>query len=69
VLQHEEIRGPASEIADLRRELERLQQIEQRFEDFANSARDFAFITLDLNNKVVGWNKGSEQLLGYRRKV
>jgi PAS domain S-box-containing protein len=54
-----------SESADLRRELERLREIEQRFEDFANSARDFAFITLDLDNRIIGWNKGAEQLLGY----
>ncbi len=53
------------EAADLRGELERLRAIEQRYEDFANSARDFAFITLDLDNRIVGWNKGAEQLLGY----
>ncbi len=50
---------------DLRRELARLRQVEQRFQDFADSARDFAFIALDLNNSVIGWNKGAEQLLGY----
>ena len=62
---HEDRQGQASEIAELRRELERLREVEQRFEDFANSARDFAFITLDLKNNVVAWNKGAEQLLGY----
>lgn len=55
----------SDEIANLRRELDRLRQVEHRFEDFANSARDFAFITLDLEGCVVGWNKGAEQLLGY----
>lgn len=54
-----------TEIAHLRRELERLTEVEQRFEDFANSTRDFAFITLDLNGTITGWNKGAEQLLGY----
>ena len=54
-----------NEIGHLRRELERLSEIEQRFEDFANSTRDFAFITLDLNGAITGWNKGAEQLLGY----
>lgn len=55
----------SAETAELRREVERLRKIEQKFEDFAKSARDFAFITLDLNNCVVGWNKGAEQLIGY----
>lgn len=53
------------EIAALRSELARLREIEQRFENFADSARDFGFITLDLDNRVIGWNKGAEQLLGY----
>ncbi len=57
--------GQTGEAAALRRELERLREIEQRFEDFANSARDFAFIILDLDNRIIGWNKGAEQLLGY----
>jgi len=57
--------GQPADIAGLRREFERLLEIEQRFEDFANSARDFAFISLDLDNRVIGWNKGAEQLLGY----
>ena len=65
VVPHEELQSEQSEVAYLRREVERLREIEQRFEDFANSARDFAFITLDLNKNVVGWNKGAEQLLGY----
>ena len=46
-------------------ELERLREVQQRFEDFANSARDFAFITLDADGRVIGWNEGAEQLLGY----
>ena len=65
VVPHEELQDEQSELAQLRREVEWLRQVEQRFEDFANSARDFAFITLDLNSNVVGWNKGAERLLGY----
>ncbi|MBV8818609.1 MAG: PAS domain S-box protein [Acidobacteriaceae bacterium] len=61
----DEIERGTDEPLHLRREFERLRELEQRFEDFANSARDFAFITLDLNNLIVGWNKGAEQLLGY----
>lgn len=52
------------EIAHLHREINRLSAVEERFEGFANSARDFAFITLDTNNNVTGW-KGAEALLGY----
>ncbi|MBV9779151.1 MAG: PAS domain S-box protein [Acidobacteriaceae bacterium] len=59
------MRKSANEISDIGAELERLQQIEKRFEDFANSTRDFAFITMDLNGVIVGWNKGAEHMLGY----
>ena len=54
-----------NEVPELEKELNRLREIEQRFEDFANSARDFAFITLDSHNRVIGWNKGAEQLIQY----
>lgn len=35
------------------------------FQLFADSVRDFAFIALDLENRVVSWNRGAEKLLGY----
>ena len=63
----DEIQQSTQKEEELRRELDRLREVEQRFEDFADSARDYAFITMDLDNRVVGWNKGAEQLLGYSK--
>ena len=45
--------------------LERARALEAEFRAFADSARDFAFITLSLDKSVVGWSKGAELLLGY----
>ena len=54
--------------ADLRSltvQLERARVLEAEFRAFADSARDYAFITLGLDRNVIGWNKGAELLLGY----
>lgn len=57
--------NPAPDIQTLQQEVERLREVESRFEEFANTVRDFAFITLDLNYCIVGWNKGAEMVIGY----
>jgi len=54
-----------AELDQLARQLERAQALEAEFRAFADSARDYAFITLALDKTVVGWNKGAELLLGY----
>jgi PAS domain S-box-containing protein len=56
------------ELDQLARQLERAQALEAEFRAFADSVRDYAFITLALDETVVGWNKGAELLLGYSRE-
>lgn len=60
-----ELRASRAEIAELHRQIEELRAVEKNFEAFVNGARDFAFITLDTNNNVTGWNRGAEAVLGY----
>jgi PAS domain S-box-containing protein len=57
-----------AELDQLALQLERAQALEAEFRAFADSARDYAFITLALDKTVVGWNKGAELLLGYSVK-
>lgn len=56
---------PIPELKALTVELERAKALEAEFRAFADSVRDYAFITLGLDNNVIGWNKGAELLLGY----
>ena len=42
--------------------------LEAQFRAFADSARDYAFITLGVDQNVMGWNKGAELLLGYSQE-
>jgi len=58
----------AAELDQLAEQLERAQALEAEFRAFADSARDYAFITLALDKTVVGWNRGAELLLGYSRE-
>jgi PAS domain S-box-containing protein len=53
------------ELEDLTVQLERARALEAEFRAFADSVRDYAFITLGLDKNVIGWNKGAELLLGY----
>lgn len=53
------------ELKKLTLQLERAQALEAEFRAFADSARDYAFITLSLDETVIGWSKGAELLLGY----
>jgi PAS domain S-box-containing protein len=54
-----------AELKELTVQLERARALEAEFRAFADSARDYAFITLGLDKNVIGWNKGAELLLGY----
>src|SRR5947209_19301905 len=54
-----------AELRNLTVQLERARVLEAEFRAFADSARDYAFITLGLDKNVIGWNKGAELLLGY----
>src|SRR4051812_19833112 len=57
-----------AEDKDLTVQLERARALEAEFRAFADSAPDFAFITLSLDKSVVGWSKGAELLLGYSQE-
>jgi PAS domain S-box-containing protein len=53
------------ELKNLTVQLERARALETEFRAFADSVRDYAFITLSLDETIVAWNKGAELLLGY----
>jgi PAS domain S-box-containing protein len=57
-----------AELDGLATQLERAQALEAEFRAFADSACDYAFITLSLDKTVVGWSKGAELLLGYSQE-
>jgi PAS domain S-box-containing protein len=60
--------GPIAELEQLTLQLERARALEAEFRAFADSVHDYAFITLDLDENVIGWNKGAELLLGYSQQ-
>ncbi len=63
------LQDPAvAELKGLGVQLERARALEAEFRAFADSARDYAFITLGLDNNVIGWSKGAELLLGYSQE-
>ena len=43
-----------------------LRQSEQRFSSMLENVRDYAIIFLDLDGRIVSWNKGAERIKGYR---
>lgn len=64
-VQSSETNARIPELEDLTVQLERARAIEAEFRAFADSVRDYAFITLGLDRNVIGWNRGAELLLGY----
>ena len=38
---------------------------ERRYRLFLDNVQDYAFITFDLDNRVIGWSRGAERILGY----
>jgi PAS domain S-box-containing protein len=45
-----------------------LRASEERFRLLVESATDFAIFTLDNNNKINSWNKGAENIFGWRER-
>lgn len=41
---------------------------EEFFTNAFNSVDDYAIVSLDMNGKVVSWNKGAEKIKGYKKK-
>jgi hypothetical protein len=63
-VQHSHTDAASAELHTLTIQLERASAIEAEFRAFADSGRYYAFITLGLDNTVIGWNRGAELLLG-----
>jgi PAS domain S-box-containing protein len=61
-----EVPGLQRRITELEARLECLQDSDRRLRLFVDSVRDYAFIALDTNNCVTGWNAGAERILGYQ---
>ncbi|MBV8828212.1 MAG: PAS domain S-box protein [Acidobacteriaceae bacterium] len=57
-----------ADLTNLTLQLERARVLEAEFRALADSARDYAFITLGLDSNALGWNKGAELLLGYSQE-
>lgn len=51
--------------AHLQAILERLRQSEQRLQLLIDSALDYAIFMLDLETRIISWNRGAERLLGW----
>jgi PAS domain S-box-containing protein len=53
------------QMADCEQALAAAREAEHRFQLFANSVKDYAFISFDRENRVTGWNRGAQRILGY----
>ncbi|WP_082675328.1 GAF domain-containing protein [Aureimonas ureilytica] len=58
----------ASTQLELRRALTKARAAETRHRNVLDSAVDYAIISLDLEGRVVGWNRGAENVLGWREE-
>jgi len=53
------------QLADCEQDRAAAHEAERRFHLFANSVEDYAFISFDRENRVTGWNRGAQRILGY----
>jgi two-component system, chemotaxis family, CheB/CheR fusion protein len=53
------------DITNQRRGAEQLRESEQRLQLLIDSALDYAIFMLDLDNRIISWNRGAERLLGW----
>jgi PAS domain S-box-containing protein len=51
---------------ELRLKNEELKREEERYQKMVSEIQDYAIILLDVDGKIVDWNKGAEKLKGYR---
>ena len=54
-----------NELAQCSADRDAARQAEEQFRLFSDSVKDYALITLDTENRIVGWNRGAERILGY----
>jgi PAS domain S-box-containing protein len=52
-------------LEELRMKNEQLQKSEERYHKMISEVQDYAIILLDVDGKVLDWNKGAEKLKGY----
>jgi PAS domain S-box-containing protein len=57
--------GIVRDISQRRKTEEELRQSEERFRLIINNVRDYAITWLDLDGRIVSWNKGAERLYGW----
>ncbi len=57
--------GACVDITERKRVQQALQENEDRFRLYAESVRDYAFLQLDEEGRIVTWNPGAERVLGY----
>ena len=53
------------QLSDCEQDRTAAREAERRFHLFANSVEDYAFISFDRENRVTGWNRGAQRMLGY----
>jgi len=54
------------DISERKRAEEELRRSEESFRLMVSGVRDHAFILLDINGRIAGWNVGAERILGYK---
>jgi PAS domain S-box-containing protein len=55
-------------VEELKIKNEALQESEQKYHKMVSEVRDYAIILLDVDGKILDWNKGAEALKGYSAK-
>ncbi len=66
--EHDRIRELQAQLAECREHCIRAERSESLLQLFRDSAEDYAFITLDMQNQIVDWSRGAERILGYTKE-
>ena len=53
------------QLSDCEQDRAAARDAERRFHLFVNGVEEYAFISFDRENRVTGWNRGAQQILGY----
>src|SRR5690348_13137432 len=67
-MDHQSNSPPADHVEQLEAQLEHYREECKRLRGFVDGAVDYAFVLLNLDNRITGWNEGAERLLGYKEK-
>ncbi len=66
--ERERIRKLEAKLAQCSKERIAAKRAESLLQLFRDSAEDYAFITLDMENRIVDWSRGAERILGYAKE-